>query len=1137
MRSKFCGREADLLVLQQAWEKACNLENPEPQLRVILGESGLGKTRLVQEFYHWLSTTHDPAEPAGYWPDDLGQEIKNLDINPSPADCNNSETMPFLWWGVRLNDPGEHNSINASSALTTFQPILISHLNPVERRLREVARQIESGKSFASAMVDAGLSLIPGGGVVGMVKLAIEKCVELSSTNRENKDDQQQMTTGQLEQRELKSLSDRIVGGIEVLVTGASKTITATPVCLLIDDAQFSNRDPSVSLCIDQLLQRACQQKWPLMIVVTHWEAEWKQQFQAETGTVAAVIHQHQQLLGDAWHAHTLGTLSKENTLAPMLQNALPGLTAEQQAALLERAGGNPRYLDEIIRLCQRCEHYFEDEELSNALTQKGFDACLNQSLRLHQLIEERFSALPKAVRRAISLSSLQGQRFLTDITLEVAELIAMDEAEDGLHQAENPHSMVSGVQEGIADFSQRIFHDIARSRVVNEELADAALRQVLRQRLKLPDGEQADELALAVAAGLFEKSEDKQDRQQAALALVEIIENKLAQYDYVSAGQDALRFIEGIEAGSWNTNDVDFWKLWHIHNALKTMGSMKAASLIAETMREEAEQRIQQTSDDHAAQRQLAVALDLCGDLHRIQGDHQAAMQVFGECHVTLKQLAKVLNTPKARMDLTVSYHKIGNMYLLDGDHQAAMQVFKKCHVTLKQLAKEFNTPEARRDLSISYRKIGDMYLLGGDHQAAMQAFENALKISEQLEKKLNTPEARRDLSVSYHNIGDMYLLGGDHQAAMQVFERCHVTLEQLAKELNTPEARRNLSLSYNKIGDMYLRGGKHQAAMQAFENTLKISEQLEKELNTPEARRDLSVSYNNIGDMYLLGGDYQAAMQAFEKCHVTLEQLAKELNTPGARRDLSISYGKIGDMYLRGGDHQAAMQVFEIALEIREQLAKELNTPEARRDLSLSYNNIGDMYLRGGDHQAAMQAFEIALEISEQLAKALNTPEARRDLSLSILRLADMADKRGDIKAAKKGFQQYHNVVEQLAKEMNTPEARRDLSFSYNKIGDMYLQGGDYQAAMQAFENDLTISEQLAKELNTPEARRDLAVSHYKFAQLSESSGDLATALKHFQTALTEAKQFQTMAPCPDADHVVDVFTQEIQRLKDDA
>jgi hypothetical protein len=104
MHTVFCGRVAEMAALQQSFERIKAGDGPE--LFVILAEAGLGKTRLAQEFYNWLSTRHDGVGGHGYWPDELDQRDNNLMVNPRPEDCLPRHDLPYLWWGLRLADPG-----------------------------------------------------------------------------------------------------------------------------------------------------------------------------------------------------------------------------------------------------------------------------------------------------------------------------------------------------------------------------------------------------------------------------------------------------------------------------------------------------------------------------------------------------------------------------------------------------------------------------------------------------------------------------------------------------------------------------------------------------------------------------------------------------------------------------------------------------------------------------------------------------------------------------------------------------------------------------------------------------------------------------------------------------------------------
>jgi class 3 adenylate cyclase len=83
LRRAFVGREAELEQLRGAYRRA--LDAGEPELVTILGEAGVGKSRLVRELWEWLSA--EPTEPLRrtgrclsygqgitYWP--LGEVLK-----------------------------------------------------------------------------------------------------------------------------------------------------------------------------------------------------------------------------------------------------------------------------------------------------------------------------------------------------------------------------------------------------------------------------------------------------------------------------------------------------------------------------------------------------------------------------------------------------------------------------------------------------------------------------------------------------------------------------------------------------------------------------------------------------------------------------------------------------------------------------------------------------------------------------------------------------------------------------------------------------------------------------------------------------------------------------------------------------
>ena len=98
-RNEFHGRDASLAYLVERWHE---VQAGKPTLAVLVGPTGIGKTRLVQEFYRWLTRQADPqtdAAPQGYWPDAFHDDATSGRVNPvfDARDERPRPPIPFLW--------------------------------------------------------------------------------------------------------------------------------------------------------------------------------------------------------------------------------------------------------------------------------------------------------------------------------------------------------------------------------------------------------------------------------------------------------------------------------------------------------------------------------------------------------------------------------------------------------------------------------------------------------------------------------------------------------------------------------------------------------------------------------------------------------------------------------------------------------------------------------------------------------------------------------------------------------------------------------------------------------------------------------------------------------------------------------
>lgn len=526
MRTVFCGREAEMAVLQASFERISAGELPE--LAVITGDAGLGKTRLAQEFFNWLSTHHDGKGTTGYWPDTLDQRDNNLLVNPAPERCPAERDLPFLWWGMRLADPGKTNALTLG-AVRGHLDFLKPHLETMYRARRMQHRKGEAAKSLGQAALDFIADCIPG---LGMLKTVSETAYKFWTLSHERSSDQAAADLSVLGERERKSLNEGVLEDLAVLL-GKTSDAARIPAVLFIDDGQFSPADPGATALLGELLDRAWAGGWPLMIIVTYWQAEWRAHLDGSEDSIARVIAARGQLLGANWRTIVLGPVAD---LRPALAKELPGLSPEQARALLDRAGGNPRYLEQMALLARGRPRYFEVRAPDGPMTAAGFSEFLSLTFDIQTMVEQRLKDAPENVQNALALSSLQGLKFLSALTVEVANALQISEAETGLRRAEQPLSFIKDVDTGLAEFAQRLFYEVAASilpdlpAIPGPEAARMALAAALRRRLENDEAWQTfssveKEQTFIAAANAFERAVAQEDRALAVRALGGLLE------------------------------------------------------------------------------------------------------------------------------------------------------------------------------------------------------------------------------------------------------------------------------------------------------------------------------------------------------------------------------------------------------------------------------------------------------------------------------------------------------------------------------------------------------------------------------------------------------------------------------------
>ena len=564
----FCGRVSELETLKERWRLARDVENPCPQVVVIKAERGLGKTRLALEFYKWLRETEDGWLTKNYWPDAVEIVGRNLEVNPDPDRCKMFEVpIPYLWWGLRAADNGAENGI-PGDAIATYDRFLAPHLATLHLKTEMTHHARSLAKELAKVGIDIGISTLHVDSIVSIGKGIFNTVdIVLEAVN-------QRALTDALE-RSL-SRADSVLQDLQREFKPGTLTYAKVPAVVFLDDGQFIRKDPALPSFVERLMYRSVIERWPLLILVTHWRAELSSELAESESSFTGILKQAREVgkvlnldpkgrnikavkdqlarlassirLGGVRDDLPGGYLSADNfteidlspipDLSDALRKRLPGLTQEQSTAILADVGGNPRVLEQIIAFLLEHEGLFEGYDTSRNLKSERLDETLKEirHLDIFKIVLSRFWKFPNDVQEAICLASVQGMRFANDFVDQIAQDVLGRSVREALRRGEEPYSMLIGTNsdsgQTVGQFAERLFHQVAQERRQSiervwggEEALQKALESKVKKVIRESDPRRTDDpeaigIVCGIALHLFEhavKSEERWIAQRAA--------------------------------------------------------------------------------------------------------------------------------------------------------------------------------------------------------------------------------------------------------------------------------------------------------------------------------------------------------------------------------------------------------------------------------------------------------------------------------------------------------------------------------------------------------------------------------------------------------------------------------------------
>ena len=870
-RNMFVGRENDLAVLQDAWKRAKAFE---PQVVCLVAESGIGKTRLVQEFFGWLSTTEDGVDGAGYWPDQLtrtdnaqlGRE--ELSVNPEVSNCiADGRDVPFLWWGVGLpNTTGNSNQVTTSLTQyqTRLQIHLLAYVNAIKvAELKGKNRGLAAHAAFDLGVNAAGLTglaaLAIAGAVTGGVALTVLGALKgvgfatseyLKRRSQIGQIEQVDLTPegGQAAQRD--DIADLILNDLGLVCSTPPEPLEKVPLVVVIDDAQWIKSDLSLCKLLAELVAKAGQEKWPLLILVTSWEGEWRAGAKIDWGSgTRDNIRSVFEAPGINLIEHALQPVAQLNEVVTA---AFPGLTDKQRTMILGKADGNSLCLYNVLRQLEESKGLFESRSLENALTAKGEEQIA--ALTFEQIVRLRLLATPEYVQTALGLASLQGMQFSQQVVAAAAEKIALENAKQGLVEGENPHSFIRSQQGGQSEFRARYYQKAAEERLgnlVDRDEAAAALTSALQslsvvaqdETISLADDAQRWQAQLA----LFDR-DDIDQRSVAFEALYQLAMQAYQAGDVLAAQAYAKRWAEAWQLGKHNER-VHYFAAAIIRYLTDT-GQFQLASTLGESVLESIRGDIDSACHQHARLHLRDVALT-AGDAAKAIGHHDLALTYFND---GMAISVEMLNEEQTADNLLYASLFAERNYDLEtrSDSVAALPRLEGVLELKNEIVKLRPDFKAYLGLAIICRKLAEANLSHDCKDDADAYIDKLLPMIEKLRKLAEDIQQKQLLFSEIFSFGDLLRLRSRIAEARVLFLEALKGSWRVAQKLDTPVAHRTVSLVLERLAMLAEAEGDYRTAISYLLPCMDIKEKIAAQSDGLEAIQDQQIIAHKLSTAY---------------------------------------------------------------------------------------------------------------------------------------------------------------------------------------------------------------------------------------------------------------------------------------------
>jgi len=807
LQAPMIGRDRELESLKDAFHQV--LSKGTWQAVSVVGEAGIGKTRLRREFVAWLDQTYPMARTL------IGQCFTHTQNTPYAMVVD-----------------------------------LLSGLFDVGGDPTAAVERVEEGLRALDPEVGEEELRYRLGSIAGVLGLPLDPD-PLASLDPEQR-------------------RDRTFLSLERVLHAASREV---PLVMAVEDLHWAD---DLSLSFLNWLTARAEREWPaghkMLLLVLSRPAE------AGDTALARLLDRlaappHRALLLQPLDADLSGTLVADLLDGTTLPSELLGL-------LLDRAQGNPFYLEEILRSLIEAGVLVRDPTTGRWQATRSV-AEIEVPGTVQGVIAARIDRLPATDKHVLQRAAIAGRTFwqglLTTITGDADRPLPEATVDEALNHLEEGRWIYQPGESQIASEREWHFrHKLAQE--VAYETVPKRVRRPVHARVAEWLEQHTEERAAPFLSLIADHYERGGVPEKAVVYLRRAGEQAAAQFanaDAIAYFTRALRLLEKTDREPAWRREQRYGLLLGREGVYRLTGEREAQTADLQELTALAEEAgdprwraevalrwaayyeaVSEFPAALSAARETVRLAEEAADTHRkieglIAGGRALWRQgAFEEAQEWLEQALALAREHGDRPGEATSLHNLGTVLYFLGNYEGARSHLEKALAARRALGD-------RRGEAITLGNLAGVYHALGDFSRCKELGEQVLAVYQALGDRRNEAQALSNLGSAYHSLGELKVAQRYYQQAMALFR----TIDDRRGEALTAE---NLGLVLHDLGD-------DEAARRYCEQALAIEREIGDRQGEAYALTYLGLALEGLGK-------WEAAAEAYREAAAIRTEIGQE-------------------------------------------------------------------------------------------------------------------------------------------------------------------------------------------------------------------------------------------------------------------